>query len=70
MTGNAIPKRPKEAPLKTRISASLRREIAARYAVLQEQTGLGDSDLVTQGLVRLLNDYKEQGQFVIRNLND
>ena len=62
-------KRHTEPELKTRLFTSLKPEMAAAYADLQAATGMDDSELLRQGLIRVIRDVKSNGgKLVIETL--
>lgn len=58
----------RQRPIKTRLSASLKDTVAREYAKLVEMTELGDSDLMTQGIIRMVRDVRREGRFVIETM--
>lgn len=48
--------------------ASLTPDLETAFLELEQVAPLGDSELVRQGLVRLVNEVREQGALVIRGL--
>ena len=68
MLANDSKRRSEKPKLKTRLSASLKPQVAAAYKALMDSTGLGDSELITQGIIRLHHDFKRDGKVFVENL--
>lgn len=58
----------KRPPAHGRIWATLPAPLAAEFDKVRRDTGMDDSALIGQGVVRLVEDVKKQGALVIRPL--
>jgi hypothetical protein len=61
----------KEEPKpKTRLSASLKPAVAAAYAEISRRAPLGDSELISQAIIRLYRDIQRDGKLFVQGLED
>jgi hypothetical protein len=60
----------KQLKPKTRLSASLKPALVEVYAELARRSGLGDSELVSQGIIRLHRDFQRDGKLFVQNIED